>query len=61
MTIYVPGKLTLSKPSGAGWRITPTYTPNYPTSPADAETWTDPSTGITWVYSTSTSSWSVQP
>ena len=43
------------------WIITPTYTPAYPNSPGDGETWTDPNTGIIWVYSTGTSSWSVQP
>jgi hypothetical protein len=24
------------------WRITPTYTPNYPTSPTNGQTYTDP-------------------
>ena len=43
------------------WIITPTYTPPYPSSPADAEEWTDPNTGITWVYSTSTGQWTEQP
>ena len=43
------------------WRITPRYTPNYPTSPTNGQTYTDPNTGIVWVYSTGTSSWSVQP
>jgi hypothetical protein len=37
------------------WRITPTY------SPTNGQTYTDPNTGIIWVYSTGTSSWSVQP
>jgi hypothetical protein len=36
------------------WRITPTYTPNYPTSPTNGQTYTDPNTGIIWVYSTGT-------
>jgi hypothetical protein len=40
------------------WVITATYTPNYPTSPANGQTYTDPNTGITWTYSTSTGSWS---
>lgn len=40
------------------WRITPTYAPAYPASPTNGQTWTDPNTGITWTYSTSTSSWS---
>ena len=39
------------------WRITPTYTPAYPTSPADAEEWTDPNTDITWVYNAGTAEW----
>lgn len=43
------------------WIITPTYTPPYPSSPADAEEWTDLNTGITWVYSTSTQEWTQQP
>jgi hypothetical protein len=42
------------------WKITPTYTPNYPSAPTNGQTYTDPNTGITWVYSTSTSAWSVQ-
>ena len=42
------------------WIITPTYTPPYPTSPGDGETWTDPNTGITWVYSLSTQEWTEQ-
>jgi hypothetical protein len=33
------------------WVITASYTPPYPTSPADAEVWTDPNTGIAWIYS----------
>jgi hypothetical protein len=43
------------------WRITSRYTPAYPTSPTNGQTWTDPNTGITWVYSTGASSWSVSP
>jgi hypothetical protein len=42
------------------WVITASYTPPFPTSPADAEVWTDPNTGITWVYSETTDEWSVQ-
>ena len=60
MTIYVPGKLTLAKPSGVSWRITPTYIPPYPESPEDAEEWTDPNTGIVWVYSAGTATWTQQ-
>jgi hypothetical protein len=30
-------------------------------SPTNGQTYTDPDTGIIWVYSTGTSSWSVQP
>jgi hypothetical protein len=30
-------------------------------SPTNGQTYTDPNTGIIWVYSTGTSSWSVQP
>ena len=59
--IYAPGKVTLAKTSGASWIITPTYTPPYPSSPADAEEWTDLNTGITWVYSASTQEWTQQP
>ena len=55
-----PGKVTLAKPSGASWVITPTYTPNYPTSLTNGQTWLDTNTGITWVYSTDTSSWTIQ-
>ena len=40
------------------WKITPTYVPNYPTSPTNGQTYTDPNTGRVWTYSTSTSSWS---
>ena len=42
------------------WTITPSYTPNYPTSPAptNGQQYTDPNTGIVWTYSTGTSSWS---
>ena len=58
MPIYSPGKLLLAKPTGASWRITTTYTPNYPTSPTNGQTYTDPNTGRVWTYSTSTSSWS---
>jgi hypothetical protein len=42
------------------WVITASYTPPFPTSPTNGQTFTDPNTGTTWVYSTSTSEWSVQ-
>ena len=42
------------------WRITASYTPSYPASPSNAEVWTDPNTGTTWVYSETTDEWSVQ-
>ena len=42
------------------WIITPTYTPPFPSSPSDGETWEDVNTGIIWVYSSATQQWSQQ-
>jgi len=38
--------------------VRPGYSPVFPTSPTNGQTYTDPNTGIVWTYSTSTSEWS---
>ncbi len=39
------------------WRITATYTPQFPGSPTDGQLYNDPNTSTTWSYSSSTSEW----
>ena len=61
MSLLISRGIRLQRGTAMSWRITSRYTPAYPTSPTNGQTWMDPNTGITWVYSTGASSWSVSP
>ena len=39
------------------WRITATYTPAFPSSPVDGQIYSDPNTGLSWIYSSGTGQW----